>query len=129
MEILLKRQVKTIDFTLGELFIDGEHFCYTVEDMERMEGEKVFGKTAIPKGEYNVIVNHSNHFNKDLPLLISVPNFEGVRIHSGNSAADSEGCIICGMTRTINGVGMSRIAMQKLMDKLKFQSLITIKIE
>ena len=129
MQLLLKRQVKTVDFTLGELFINGEHFCYTVEDMERMEGEKVFGKTAIPKGEYNLIVNHSNHFNKDLPLLIDVKGFSGIRIHNGNTAADSEGCIIVGMSRTINGVAMSRIAMQKLMDKFKFQSLITIKIE
>jgi len=123
MELLLKREIKTIDFTLGTLFIDGVEFCKTVEDMERMDGEKVFGKTAIPKGFYDVIVNHSKHFNKDLPLLLNVPNFEGVRIHSGNTASDSEGCIILGMVRTINGVGMSRVAMAKFMDKIKGQKL------
>lgn len=128
MNLLLKREIKTIDFTLGTLFIDGVEFCKTVEDMERMPGDKVFGKTAIPKGEYKVIVNHSEHFNKDLPLLLNVPNFEGVRIHSGNSANDSEGCIILGMVRTINGVGMSRVAMSKFMDKIKNQ-ILTLKIE
>lgn len=129
MELLLKRQVKTVDFTLGELFIDGQHFCYTVEDMERMPGEKVFGKTSVPKGEYKVIINHSNHFNKDMPLLLNVHDFEGVRIHSGNNASDSEGCIIVGMTRTINGVAMSRIAFTKLMDKLKTATAINLTIE
>ncbi len=123
MELLLTRDIKTIDFTLGTLYIDGTEFCKTVEDMERMEGEKVFGKTAIPKGEYKVIINHSNHFNKSLPLLLDVPNFEGIRIHSGNSAADSEGCIILGMTRTINGVAMSRIAMDKFMSKINNQTI------
>lgn len=128
MELLLKREIKTIDFTLGTLFIDGVEFCKSVEDMERLPSEKVFGKTAIPKGTYKVIINHSNHFNKDLPLLIGVENFEGVRIHSGNSASDSEGCIIIGMIRTINGVGMSRVAMQKFMERIKNQ-ILTLKIE
>lgn len=129
MKILLKRQIRTADFTLGELFIDGVSFCQTVEDMERMEGEKVFGKTAIPKGTYKVIVNRSEHFGKDMPLLLNVPMFEGVRIHSGNSASDSLGCIIVGMIRTLNGVGMSRVAFSKLMDKIVGQKDVTITIE
>ena len=129
MNLLLKRQIKTKDFTLGELFIDGVSFCYTVEDMERMPNEKVYGKTAIPKGAYKVIINMSNRFKKEMPLLLNVENFSGVRIHSGNSAEDSLGGIIVGMVRTINGVGMSRIAFTKLMEKLKGQKDITLTIE
>lgn len=129
IELLLKRQIRTKDFTLGELFINGESFCMTVEDMERMPNEKVYGKTAIPKGEYKVIINMSNRFKKLMPLLINVPNFEGVRIHSGNTALDTEGCIIVGMTRTLSGVAMSRIAYTKLMDKLKNETNIKIIIE
>jgi hypothetical protein len=128
MKLLLERQVKTKDFTLGELFIDGVPFCYTVEDMERMPNEKVYGLTAIQKGTYKVIVNMSNRFKKLMPLLIDVPNFSGVRIHSGNTAEHSLGCIIIGMTRTLNGVGMSRIAFTKLMAKLEGQKNITIDI-
>lgn len=129
MNLLLKRQIKTKDFTLGELFIDGVSFCYTVEDMERMPNEKVYGKTAISKGVYKVIINMSNRFKKEMPLLLNVPNFEGIRIHSGNTSEDSLGCIIVGMVRTINGVGMSRIAFTKLMEKLKGQKNIEITIE
>jgi len=128
MKLLLERQVKTKDFTLGELFIDGVSFCMTVEDMERMPNEKVYGLTAIQKGTYKVIVNMSNRFKKLMPLLIDVPNFSGVRIHSGNTAEHSLGCIIIGMTRTLNGVGMSRIAFTKLMAKLEGQKNITIEI-
>lgn len=129
INLFLQRQVKTKDFTLGELFINGVSFCQTVEDMERMPNEKVYGKTAIPKGTYKVVINMSNRFKKEMPLLLSVPNFEGVRIHSGNTAEDTEGCIIVGMTRTLSGVAMSRIAYTKLMEKLKGENEILITIE
>jgi hypothetical protein len=127
MEITLKRTALNPEFTLGELFIDGAFFCYAVEDTVR-SGEKIKGKTAIAYGRYKVIVNMSNRFKKLMPLLLDVPNFEGVRIHSGNTAEDSEGCIIVGMAQTQNGVGMSRIAFTKLMDKLKDQQIIYINI-
>lgn len=128
MKLSLIRKSRSEDFTLGELFIDGQFFCYTVEDKVRPLGEKVFGKTAIPAGSYKVIINMSNHFKKEMPLLLSVPGFEGVRIHSGNTAEDSEGCIIIGMVKTENGVGMSRVAFTKLMDKIKGKEL-TIEIK
>lgn len=128
MEITLRRHKLSNDFTLGELFIENEHFCYTVEDTVRT-GIKVHGKTAIPYGRYKVIVNMSNRFKKLMPLLLEVPNFEGVRIHSGNTALDTEGCIIVGMVQTENGVGMSRVAFQKLMDRLKNQNIIYITIK
>lgn len=127
MQINLKRTKLAPEFTLGELYIDGILFCYTVEDTVR-KGEKIKGKTAIPFGTYKVIVNNSARFKKPMPLLLDVPNFEGVRIHSGNTAEDSEGCIIIGMTPTENGVGMSRIAFEKLMKRLENQNIIYINI-
>jgi hypothetical protein len=64
-----------------------------------------------------------------MPLLLDVPFFEGIRIHSGNTSLDTEGCIIVGMVRTENGVGMSRIAFTKLMEKLKGQNNIYLTIK
>ena len=126
MEITLKRTKLTNEFTLGSVSIDGVHFCYCVEDAVR--DVKIHGKTAIPYGRYKVILNMSNRFKKIMPLLIDVPNYEGVRIHSGNSALDTEGCLILGMVQTDTGVGMSRIAIEKLMARLTKENLIYITI-
>ena len=84
MKLLLKRLHKTQNSTIGELYVDGKFECYTLEDVERKE--KIYAKTAIPKGTYQVIINMSNRFKKLMPLLLNVPNFEGVRIHTGNYA-------------------------------------------
>ena len=80
--------------TLGKMYIDGVDYCYTLEDVVREE--KVYGETAIPVGRYRVIVNRSNRFQCDMPLLVAVPNFEGVRIHPGNTDKDTHGCILVG---------------------------------
>jgi lysozyme len=114
MELKLVRDVCGADCTLGKLFVDGEFDCYTVEDVVRPNGEKVHGKTAIPAGRYRVVVSHSPRFGRELPLLQNVPNFEGVRIHSGNTPEDTEGCIIPGRVRTPRGVQQSRPAFEKL---------------
>ena len=105
MELTLVRDVCGTDCTLGKLFVDGAFDCYTVEDVVRPDGTKIPGKTAIPEGRYRVVVTRSPRFGRDLPLLEKVPNFEGVRIHPGNTAADTEGCIIPGRVRTARGVG------------------------
>jgi hypothetical protein len=76
--------------TIGDFYIDGEFFCYSLED--RIRFEKVYGKTAIPAGKYRVIVNRSNRFKRLMPLLLDVENFRGIRIHGGNTAEDSHGC-------------------------------------
>lgn len=119
MELKLVRDVSTADCTLGKLFVDGEFDCYTVEDVVRPDGVKIAGKTAIPAGRYRVVVNRSPRFGRELPLLENVPNFEGVRIHPGNTAADTEGCIIPGRIRRSDGVGESRLAFDKLFAALK----------
>lgn len=117
MKLTLKRDVLTDEFTLGRLSIDGVHFCYTVEDAVRPQ--KIAGITAIPYGTYKIYLTMSARFKKVLPLLDDVPNFTGVRIHAGNTAADSEGCILVGMLRSGNGVLRSREAMVNLMKVLE----------
>jgi lysozyme len=119
MELRLVRDVCGADCTLGKLFVDGQFDCYTVEDVVRPNGRKVHGKTAIPEGRYKVIVSPSPRFGRDLPLLENVANFEGVRIHPGNTAEDTEGCIIPGRVRTPRGVAQSRLAFEKLFAALK----------
>ena len=94
-------------FTLGRLYLDGKHFGFTCEDKDRKlekGGEKVYGKTAIPRGKYKVIVSFSQRFKKPMPLLLGVPGFEGIRIHGGNTSDNTEGCPLLGAHRTPNGV-------------------------
>lgn len=92
--LTLKRVYPTDDYTIGELYIEGEYFCDTLEDTVREK--KIAGKTAIPYGKYEVIVNRSPRFKRELPLLLDVPNFTGIRIHRGNTAEDTSGCILVG---------------------------------
>lgn len=127
MELTLKRDILADGYTLGLLSVDGKHYCYTVEDKVR-EGVKIPGKTAVPYGRYKVIVNMSNRFKKLMPLLIDVPGFEGVRIHSGNTAEDTEGCIIVGKVRTEKGVRDSRDVAQQLTELLKAQPVVYLSI-
>lgn len=120
MKLQLTRAQFEPGCTIGRLFVDGEPACYTLEDVVRPTGApKVFGQTAIPSGTYSVIITHSPHFGRDLPLLVNVPNFEGVRIHPGNTAADTEGCILVGMDRLVDSIGRSRIAFDALFPKIQ----------
>lgn len=111
MLLELRRIQLNPDSTEGELWIDGEFECYTLEDAVRPE--KIKGKTAIPAGRYRAIVNMSARFKRMMILLLNVPNFEGVRMHAGNTVADTEGCPLLGDDRTTlrDGViGRSRAA-------------------
>lgn len=126
MELLLKRLHKTSNSTIGELYVNGVFECYTLEDVERVV--KIKNETAIPKGKYKVVITYSNRFKRDLPLLLNVPNFEGVRIHSGNTNHDTEGCILVGLTRSKDFIGNSRKAFAKLFDKLKKEKEINLTI-
>ena len=126
MKIAIKRLHKTENSTIGELTIDGKFECYTLEDKER--DVKIKGETAIPTGTYKVIINQSNRFKRLLPLLINVPNFEGVRIHAGNSNHDTEGCILVGMNRSVDYITKSRKAFDSLFAKMQKAKDITITI-
>ena len=105
--------------TIGTLYVDGKLDCFTLEDVVRPKGEKVYGQTAIPAGVYNVVVTPSARFKRDLPLLENVPNFQGIRIHPGNTAADTEGCILVGKAKTATSVTHSREAFEALFKKIK----------
>ena len=128
MLIEVKRFEFKDTYTVGKMYIDGVYECYTLEDVVR-KGAKVNGQTAIPTGTYNLIINHSNRFNRDLPLLEKVPNFTGVRIHAGNTSAHTEGCILVGTTWSGKDfIGNSRVAFNKLFEKLQKAKKVTIKI-
>ena len=124
MTITIKRLYKSENSTIGEMTIDGKWECYTLEDREREV--KIKSETAIPKGTYKVIINKSNRFKKLLPLLLNVPNFEGVRIHPGNTNHDTEGCILVGRTRSKDFIGQSRKAFESLFAKMKLAKEITL---
>lgn len=127
MIITLIRKVGTKGFTEGKLYLDGVYFCDTIEDEERVK--KIQDKTAIPKGKYSVIINMSNRFKKLMPLLLNVPNYTGVRIHSGNTSEDTEGCILVGKKLKDGFITKSRDTFKLLMKKLEGQKDITIEIK
>lgn len=117
MELKLIRDTFTEDSTIGKLYIDGVYFSETLED--KVRDVKIQNITAIPYGKYEVIVNFSNRFQMQMPLLISVPNYEGVRIHWGNYSKDTDGCILLGTTRDKDFIGNSKTAFAKFMTTLK----------
>lgn len=125
--LLLKRLHRTNNSTIGELFLNGKFECYTLEDVERPV--KIQNQTAIPKGKYKVIINQSVRFKQLMPLLLNVPNFSGVRIHSGNHKDNTEGCILVGRTRSVDFIGNSRAAYRQLFAKLQRATEIEITIE
>lgn len=118
MDIGIKRIFKGPEYTIGRLSLDGKYFCDTLEDTVRAAGEKLPGQTAIPQGKYKVILNASPRFKRVLPLLLDVPGFTGVRIHAGNSAADTEGCILVGFNQIKGRLTASRATLDRLCEKL-----------
>jgi len=115
MKVEVKRTFKGAEYTIGKLYIDGDYFCDTLEDAVRKE--KIVGKTAIPVGRYKVKKTYSPRFKKVLPEILNVPNFSGVRIHSGNTAKDTEGCLLLGLNKTKGAVINSQNAMAFFMDR------------
>lgn len=96
--------------TFGKLFADGQFLVYTLEDEVReIEGQsvaswKIKGETAIPSGEYRITLEHSPRFGPNTLTVHDVPGFVGVRIHAGNTAADTEGCPLLGMAVNAHGI-------------------------
>ena len=121
MELELKRIAHKQDYTIGRLYVNGQRFCDTLEDYDRLYfgGVKVKGQTAIPAGRYEVLLNsYSPRFGQKepyrslsrgcVPLINGVPGFSGVRIHVGNTASDTEGCILVGQNKQVGKVLNSR---------------------
>tara|TARA_R110000868_G_C10848773_1_gene760647 strand:+ start:409 stop:849 length:441 start_codon:yes stop_codon:yes gene_type:complete len=104
------------DVTIGDLTIGGHHIAWVCEDTVReipgvpVEEWKIKGSTAIPYGRYQIKRTFSNRFQRTMPQLLEVPGFEGIRIHSGNTSVDTEGCLLPGLERRPKGVGSSALA-------------------
>ena len=105
MNLTLKRLNLTPNYTEGELYVNGVYFCKTLEDTNRdlnkngqfdNNEKKVYGETCIPYGKYKVILRYSPKFKRELPEILEVPDFQGIRIHRGNKISDTLGCILCG---------------------------------
>lgn len=130
MELTLNRKLKLENKTIGELLINGKKFSDTLEDKVRLTwsllpfktllGVKIWGKTAIPSGRYQVVLTYSERFKRVLPLLLKVPQFDSIRIHGGNTETDTEGCVLIGKldTKTNTIYGAKSLG---LLDKLMVQ--------
>ena len=150
MELLLQRIARRDTYTIGRLYIDGQYFCDTCEDTDRglrqdlplsvNMAKKRRGVTAIPVGRYRVTLDvFSQRFSKKkqydftrgyLPRLVNVPAFEGILIHIGNTAADSEGCILVGRNTKVGMVLESTKTFKALYEVLRKASdpiYITVK--
>lgn len=130
MNLHLRRVLRVEKFTLGELSIDygdgrGElPFGFTCEDTDRgldtadvlahISSVKVPSATAIPTGRYRVKATWSPKYQRMMPLVCDVPGWKGIRIHSGNDADDSSGCILVGTVQTATGVAHSKVACEWL---------------
>jgi hypothetical protein len=126
MELTLNRFKMEEKRTIGKLLIDGWFYCYTLEDTVRPLGVKSWGETAIPAGRYEIRMTYSPHFKAVLPILLDVPGFEGIRIHAGNTEADTEGCILVGHNLDGEYISSSRMALAGLLEKMRLPAWITI---
>lgn len=136
MNLVVDRKYKKKGYSIGKLYVDGQYICDTLEDEDRdlydwMKVEdikriKQFGETAIPFGTYRVRITYSPKFKKDLPLIEGVKGFDGIRIHSGNTAKDTLGCLLVGKNTKVGMVTNSRDTFNRLFALLKGEDSITI---
>jgi len=135
LKLRLDREWFSRECTIGSLYIDDKFECYILEDYDRLRfgQKKKYGETAIPAGTYEIVINYSPRFKKKLPLLKNVPGFTGIRIHAGNTATDTAGCLLPGRVKGVDRVGQSRLAFNALFKKLQqakeAKKKILIKIE
>lgn len=128
MKLTLKRIALRPTYTIGKLYIDDAYFCDTLEDTVRDTNksgkfdngeQKIKGKTAIPYGTYEIKWTYSPRFKKYTPQLMNVPSFEGIRVHAGNTSADTEGCLILGENKQVGKVLNSRTTINKFYPIIK----------
>jgi hypothetical protein len=129
MELQLKREIFTDISTIGSLTIDGKFECYILEDkdrginntltLEQILRVKVYGKTAIPYGRYEIDWTMSARFKVFMPILLNVKGYAGIRIHKGNTEVDSLGCLLCGTRKKNNMITESTLATRNLYAKIE----------
>jgi len=120
------RVVAGENFTLGRVYLDNVFFCHSCEDEDRflersfedIAERKVYGRTAIPRGRYKVVTSMSHRFGKVLPEVLDTPGFSGIRIHGGNRAEDSLGCILVGRVRTSSGIAQCAETVQRIIRQI-----------
>lgn len=117
MKIKVDRIYKGESYTIGKMYLNGEYFCDTLEDAIRPV--KIPNETAIPAGTYKVEVTYSPRFKRNLPLLIDVPNYTGIRIHNGSNKDHTSGCILVGFNTSKGKLTDSRKTSDQLTEKLK----------
>lgn len=121
MRIILinNRKYRKEDYTIGDLSSNGKVLCNVLEDKDRgldsnmslseIQSIKVKGKTAIPTGTYRILITYSSKFKRNMPLVCNVPGYDGIRIHPGNTAEDTEGCLLVGENKVVGKVINSRV--------------------
>lgn len=124
LKLFLDRRWKKADYTIGVLYINGTRFCEVLEDAVR--DHKIAGCTAIPAGTYKIDMNTvspkfknkqwAKLFGGIVPRLVDVPNYSGVLVHPGNTAADTEGCLLPGKNREKGKVLDSQVTYRLLME-------------
>jgi hypothetical protein len=115
--LTVNRELSRNGFTPGELLWDKAHEAWTCED--EIREVKIQDRTAIPPGTYDVVIDYSPHFLQLMPHILNVPGFTGIRIHTGNTALDTSGCLLIGDTRTDTGIGLSRAEYDEFFPKLQ----------
>ncbi len=118
MEILCKRKWFSEKTSIGLWIVDGVTSCFCLEDVARAEGVKIPKVTAIPAGEYDIIIDYSNRFKRLMPHILDVPRFEGIRVHWGNREVDTDGCPILGYEKGVDSVWNSVKAFDDFFVKL-----------
>ena len=128
MFVLIDRKWKKDTYTIGRVFIDDEFFANSMEDRDRgltkdmplkeIQRIKVYGETAIPTGEYDVQMTYSPKYRRMMPEILNVPGWIGVRMHSMNTAKDSEGCIGYGKNDKPGWISNSRATMREFERRL-----------
>lgn len=139
MKLVLKRIFTCPTYTIGHLYIDGKYFCDTLEDtdrgldsetmtVEKIKSKKIYAKTAIPTGTYQITVNTvspafqdrywAKEYEGKVPRLIDVPGYSGVLIHVGNTAEDTSGCILVGENKVKGRVNNSTYTYSMLCKRL-----------
>lgn len=135
MVIRIDRKWKKPTYTISNVFVNGERFgdgkayCNALEDADRgltsdmaideIRRKKVYGETAIPRGEYLITMTYSPKYKRNIPLVNNVKGFDGIRLHSGNSAKDSYGCILFGKNDKVGWISNSRYWTGLIEEKIK----------
>lgn len=132
MKIQVVRYLLEKEYTMGKLYIDDTFICDTLEDTYRgqdLNGTKVYGQTCIPCGTYKVAMTMSNRFKTVLPEILDVPFFTGIRIHNGNVAEQTDGCILVGKKEKDGFVGNSKATLKYLVNALSLVKDIELEIK